>query len=332
VALTVTSITPSTGHSGGQTLVEIVGTDFREPTTPAATGPTTEPPPSVRVTIGGREATAVAVVSPTLLYCLSPKGDPGAAVDVVVENLDDAGASLELATLPDAYTFVRPDLDVESELASVVRTLLRDLKRQVIENVVLSAHTDFDEETGDLLNLAFVAKKPALVLGNLEIPEDREHHVSTEVEVAAGDGRFIKRRAPVALDVSMTLVGVDDNPIRILNLMQAVRMYFKKNPWLVVDRDQTDASRGAVRYEMDWSFGGPVSVTHAQDNSNVESFAGRVIVRGVLIEDMPGLPTSKPAGIPAHLPHEATTGYGWVTHDDDRAIAVATQPKPEDTD
>jgi len=40
----------------------------------------------------------------------------------------------------------------------------QELKRQVLENVVLTVQTDFDADTGDALHLAQVAQMPALVL------------------------------------------------------------------------------------------------------------------------------------------------------------------------
>jgi hypothetical protein len=330
VALILTTVSPAAGHSGGQTLVELTGTDFRLPPDPPATGPTQAPTPTLRVTIGGREATRVAVVSPTLAYCLTPKGDPGAARDIVVENLDDDGAVIAAATLESAFTFERPDLTQESELTRVVRALIQELRRQLLDNVHFSSHTDYDDATGDVLNVAFVSKLPALVLSNVEVPENRTQTDQAIQEYAAGTGRFIGRRPPVAVDVVATLVGVHDNPIALLNLLHATRMFFKKNPWLELDRDASDPSQGAVRYEMDWSFAGPVSVQRANDSSDVESFGGQIVVRGVLLEDMPGITEAKPTGIPANFPHEATVNYGWTVEDSDTAVQVTLQPKPED--
>ena len=323
MALSVTSVVPTTGHSGGKFVLQIEGVDFRLPVAPApVNGVTPEAPVSVRVFIGGLEASNVGVASSGVLYCSCPKGDPdGGALDLLVQNVADDGTVLESSTLAAAFTFQRPDLTEESELARVMRALMEELKLQVHPNVHFSTHTDYDDATGDALNYTYVGKPPALVLGNLEAPENREHHHDEGVELAAGSGRFIERRPPLAVDLSMTLVGVTDNPITILNLMQAVRMFFKKNAWLRVERVEGDPTNGFVEYEMDWSFGGPVSVTH-QGEGNMESFGGRIVLRGVLLEDMPGVSKAKPAGIPAHLPHEATTRYGWTTPDAPSAVQI----------
>lgn len=407
----ITSVTPNEGHSGGKTLIEIVGTGFAVPFTPDSTGPTTPLSPSVSVTIGERACTNVAVVSDTLIYCLTPKGDVGEtdytftiddpdddqlvitghtlandtpvtlsstsalpapfapdtcyfivdadtdvlslaatpgglAIDiedagsgtltlttarrsqVVLQNLDDEGNAVsgEVAFYC-GFTYQRPDLSEESELARVVRAFMQELKRQIIPNVNLSTHTDYDAATGDLLNLTYVEELPAIVLANLEIPEDRIHAVQEPPDFDQEDDRFIERRPAVAVDVTCTLVGVSDNPVEILNLMQVVRMFFKKNPYLELDRATDHPEYGTVKYEMDFSFAGPVSVTHQGDNSNVESFGGQIAIRGVILEDMPGITRAKPPGIAAKYPHEATTGFGWKSAEDETAVQRDVQKK-----
>ncbi len=188
---TITAVTPSSGHSGGRTLTEVVGTGFALPPAPPGYGPAPEPAPSVVVTFGGVPATCVQVVSDELLYLLTPEGDPdGGAVVVLLQNCDAAGDPVlgEVATLPAGFTFVRPDLTEESELARGVRALMQSLKRQVIPNVVFTTHTDYDDATGDQLNFAALESLPALVLANLDVPEDRHYAANEEVEVAVGIG------------------------------------------------------------------------------------------------------------------------------------------------
>ncbi len=126
------------------------------------------------------------------------------------------------------------------------------------------------------------------------------------------------------VDVNLTVVGVSNDPVEILNLMVAVRGYFKKNSQVTLLREPADPSKGTVSYDVGFSIVSGVGVSHIGDNSNVESFAGQVTVFGVMFEDIPGLPRAKPAGIPAGLPHEATTGFGWVAD----GAEVGTQAKP----
>jgi hypothetical protein len=406
---TITSVTPGEGHTGGKTLVELVGTGFRLPADPPATGPAPAPPPSVRVKFGGREATEVQVWSETRLYCLTPDQDElfrevtwssvdaatntltanghglangavvrlaetagrlppplqpetayyvvgatantfqlaatsgGAAIDitatasgkvrvidaydVTLENLLDNGPPVagETVTAVRAFTFRRPDLGEESELARVFRSLMRMLKRQVLENVAFTTHTDFDPTTADTLNLAYVQRLPAIVLANVETPDDPEYRIEYDEDIQVGEDRFIQRRAPAVVMLKLDLIGVSDDPIEVLNLLNVVRIFFRKNPYLRHDRDPADASRGQVRYDLQYTFAGPASVTHQGENTNVESFAAEVRVRGILLEDMPGITTAKVPGMPAGLPHEATRQFGYTTTDDEAAVDLTAE-------
>jgi hypothetical protein len=116
----------------------------------------------------------VGVVADGRLTFLTPANDAG-LVDVVVRNLDDDGVPIvgEEAVRSGAFTYAQPRLTAESDLTRLVRTLLRELKRQVLDNVVLTVQTDFDAETGDELHLAQFAALPGLVLVGPELVEDR---------------------------------------------------------------------------------------------------------------------------------------------------------------
>lgn len=329
---TISSVSPSIGHSGGETLITIEGTGFALPPAPPATGPAgAAPPPSVTVTIGGKPAAAVAVVSSELIYCLTAKGSLDSDEKLIttvqalaVQNNNASGAPIsgEIAVLSAAFSYQQPVLTEEGHLAFVLRTLMREIKLQIINNVAFSTHTDFDSDTGDLLNTAMVASLPALIVGNLSIPEDRIYAVNENQDIEIPGGLFITKRKPVVVDLEMTLVGVTDNPITNLNLMQVVRSFFTKNPYLIVNRDETDPTQGSVKYDLEWSFGGPVAVAHQADNSNVESFGGTICVKGILLESMPGISRTKPAIIPGNMPHEDTIGIGGVSADDESAVVI----------
>src|SRR5690242_18600619 len=101
--VTVTSVSVARVATAGRTLVEIIGTGFRQQTVAPAlsAGSLPAPPPSVRVLFGGVEAERVRVASPTRLLVTTPARDAG-VVDVRVENIDDFGAFLEAGELADA--------------------------------------------------------------------------------------------------------------------------------------------------------------------------------------------------------------------------------------
>jgi hypothetical protein len=145
----ITSITPTIAPTGGGVLVEIFGDGFQLPAAATMAGPATRLAPTVAVRVGGRAASDVRVTAPGRLTCIVPPGDVGPA-DVVVQNVDVDGVVIlgEQAVTLDAITYLRPALTVEADMTRLVRGLIHELKRQVLENVVLTVHTDFDDEAG----------------------------------------------------------------------------------------------------------------------------------------------------------------------------------------
>lgn len=329
----IASITPTAGHTGGRTLVEIVGTNFRLPTAPPPTGPTTAPPPSVRVTFGGKRARSVLVVSATLLRVLTPihdpsgtPGDPGAGVDdipasdVVVENIDDLGVLIpgEAATRAAAFSFVRPRYDVECHLEQTIKTFILELKRQVLDNVSWNPHTDFDPMTGgsflDLDNpdesQRSLAYLPGIALIDVEVTDSVDHGTNEQPEVALDETTWIARRAPLAQDLTCTLACASDNSGELVRLLQATKGFFRKNRFLEVPRDAADPDGEVIRYEMTFGRGQPVRFSGRAGNTNVETFSGQVAIRGILLEEIPGLPTASVPGAPANLAGEPTLAKG----------------------
>lgn len=286
----ITSVTPSSGPTGGSLLVEIAGSGFRLPDPPPATGPAPASAPSVGVAVGGRPARDVRVIDAGRLSCIVPPGDAGPA-DVVVQNLNASGAPIagEQASAAGAFTYVLHPLTPEADLTRLVRTLLQELKRQVLVNVVLTVHTDFDPETGDELHLAQLAQLPALVLVGPELAEDRFFSLNQLPETSAGPNTFERRRVPYTVDLGFTLVGVSDHTTELLNLMAATQLFFHRNNYLAMPRDPANPDAGSVRYEMDFTPDGDLKVTSQPNESNVRSFSGRFVVRGFDIENLAGL-------------------------------------------
>lgn len=313
---TIVSITPAVGHTGGRTLVEIVGTGFALPPAPPATGSPPDPAPSVQVTIGGVPALQVWAISSTLLRCLTPihdpsgtparparpeTSDPGAAAvpasDVVVQNLDANGDPIpgETATLAAAFSFVRPRLDQGSITARVVRAFIAELRRQVIDNVNFAPNTDYDPDTGDGMNVAQLASLPGIAIVDLKLP--RSQVVQNEQdELSDGGTGFVALRPPVLRDAQMTLVGVSDNKEELLTLEEALDLFFRKNPELYVQRDDTDPSFGSVGFDMQRTSDPQFGTT--TDGSNICFFSCEVVVQNIPRQAMPGLPATSIPGAP----------------------------------
>ena len=298
---TIESISPNEGLAEGQTLVEITGTGFALPPAPPLAGPTDgNLPETVEVIFGDRRARRIHVRDDparppdgTVLVCLSPPfgGDPKdispvALVDVKIRNLDpETGEPVpgEEVMLAAGYGYRRPSIVEESDLARMVRIVLRDLKRQVMENVSLTVSTEYDEDASDGLNIAMVSKLPALVLVGPEIAESRPYSTNVPAEEAAGIGVFQRRLPPKTVDLEFTLVGVSDHTMQLLNLMNACSRFFTRNQRVEMLRDPVDPSKGFVRWDMDLveSF----KVTSRPSESNVRSFSGTFAIRGFDVDE-----------------------------------------------
>lgn len=213
-----------------------------------------------------------------------------AVVDIVVRNLDAAGAPVpgEVATLPGAYRFLRPRIVKEADLTRLVRALLRELKRQVIENVSLSVAVDFDDTPLDGLDVVTVAKVPSLVLSGPRLKENRffSSNEPHEEVVASPSGPELQRRRPgYTVDVEFGLTGASDRAVELLNLVAAVAKFFSRNRWLELPRDPDDASKGTARWELDPA--GDLRTT-LDGKDDVRAFTWGLIVRGFDVDE--GLP------------------------------------------
>lgn len=314
---TISAISPTAGHTGGRSLVAIDGTGFRLPVPPpAVNGITPEAPASVRVSFGSgatwTAATSVSVFSSTLLHVLTPIHDPtDDPIDVRVENLADDGTPIpgEVATLPAAWRFVRPNLtDGDSDLVRLVRAFVAELRRQITPNVVWPEHTDFDGDTGDTLSTTEVPSFPGLIVAATTLEDNDFYSDRSRIEVVNPDDPdgFVTYEPPVTVDVVFSVVGVSDSNKEMLNLAATVRRFFRKNPYLTMARDPDDASKGEVRYEMNAEDAPNVSLRVDGNEDNLRTFAISARVLGFDIESMHEIRESD--GEPARGPGQAAEG------------------------
>jgi hypothetical protein len=293
---TITSIQPAQGPASGQTLITITGTGMRLPPQPPAGRPTKGGlPKTVEIRIGAQPATRVLVredaATPggTIATCLTPAGTPGPA-DIIIQNLDDAGQPIagEVALLLAAFTYERTALSTESSLTRLVRTLLRALKAQVIENVNLTVHTDFDAAPENGVHLAAVARLPALVLAGPELRQSRAYSINQQPVRALRDGLAL-HRVPYTVDVGFTLIGMTDRTAELLNLMSLCTLFLHKNKHLLVARNPNAPDAGHVAYEMDFAPAGQFQVRSQPSESNVRHFVGELVIRGFDIDEPDGI-------------------------------------------
>lgn len=288
----IASISPSSGHTGGgQQLVEITGTGFQLWAIPP---PSNRPAgdvrwPTVEVLFGGKPAPLVIVASATRLLVRPPvspleaaKPDHGeGAVDVVVRNIDEDGATIagETVTLAGGYRYRRRQMSDETNLQRVVRALIHELKRQVIENVSITTHSDYDLDTTDMLDVVDVATIPALVIFGPIVQENRTYGYPGPILVkrTATESDVV---AQATDDLFFTMICVSDSKAESLNLQAAVREFFVENSYLTVQRDSQDSSKGFVSYAIDLDQAGLAPVPSADQKSNLRSFSGSFVVRG----------------------------------------------------
>jgi hypothetical protein len=273
---TLTSISPLSGPASGGDLVTLHGAFAAR----------------VEVRFGDAPAIIVSVrdeAGVSIAQVRTP-GHAEAPVDVTLSNIDAAGKPVagESITLAGTYRFLRPRIVREADLTRLIRALLRELKRQVIENVSLSVAVDFDDAPLEGLDVTAIAKLPSLVLSGPRIKENRFYSTNTlEEEVVAGakGPEIRRRRPPFTVDVEFALTGASDRAIELLNMMTAVAAFLDRNRWLSMERDPASPTAGEVRWEMDAS--GELQ-TNLDGKDDVRAFTWGLVIRGFDVDE--GLP------------------------------------------
>ena len=297
------------GPTAGRTLVQIYGRNFRLPPINPSSGPVgstssgivvADRQRTVSVTFGGEEALEVTVVSHIRLDVITPISPIAAVkasnygegeVDVVVTNLDDNGDPIvgESVTVPNGFKYRRPKLDATSsgDLLRLVEVLIHELKRQVLPEVVLTVHTDFDADTSDQLNITELAQLPAIILSGPNTPENRFYSLNERPEELIDEEIGEIRRKPRTVDLLFDLIVVSDSTMELLNLSEIMNDFVNRNIYLSMYRDPNDISKGKVEYEFAFQSGGEFNMNAKPSTSNIRSFTGAVVIRGFDIEGIP---------------------------------------------
>jgi hypothetical protein len=273
MALTITTMTPATGKTGGREFVLIQGTDFNILVNTDGTS-------KMQVFFGTELATRVRVRSVTELDCLTPIHDPG-LVNVKVRN---TVGPVE-ATLTNGFTYGKPvigGLTNQTDLWRVIDALVVEFRRQVIDEVTLGSSLEWDELPGDGVRFAKLAKVPCIVL---EGPRVRSSggvlQNSGEPWTDLGSSVFKRHRRQDIMDLQFLLFGVDDHRVRMFNLLREVIDFFRRNDVLKVLRDPVNPGAGFLEIDMrppqpeDWG-------TNVRGNkSDLKFFQGPFTLFGV---------------------------------------------------
>lgn len=228
----------------------------------------------------------------------------GLDTDVRVGN-----AELELvgqpATAAGAFEFVRPDLTVKMPVTLVLEQLQVELRRQVLDNVHFATHSDFDADTGDLLNTAILARVPAIVLADVQLPDSRlpVSKSPTEDDADGEDGVSLVREPEDLVDALVTLLIVTDSPIELFNLTAITRRWARKNTRLLV---------GGSEYPMTYEVGSTIQVSAQRGGDNLHTATSLITILGIPIGDLPIAYTGPmPGGVKQGTRYESVTQLGW---------------------
>lgn len=290
---TITTVSPSIGHSAGSTLLEVIGTGFQLPFDPPASGPVPYIPPSVRVFLGDVEAQRVDVISATRMFVLTaphdlPPGQDELRVAIEVRNVGREGETLgaEVGTLANAYTYARPKLDQTSEgnEARTIRALIRWLKRGALEEVVLTTNVDFSDDPNATIRKLKIAKLPAICLigpthrknGLQSTNVERTTVVKRDADGAASE--ILRTRVARTVDLVFGISIVADGGMLLAQLMESVTNLVERDPFLKVQREPGGDPTDLVKFEVRWEPGGDLQADTQPNESNIVTASGNIAI------------------------------------------------------
>lgn len=283
---TIASVAPSTIFTGGQ-MITVLGTDFRTAyTPPSSTGPLPVPPPTMTVTVGARVCRRVRVTSATSLTCHVPPIDPGTYA-LVVQNLDSTGSVIvgESATLAGAIVARRVDLALDSDLNRMERTLIKELRRQVLENVLKTAAVDFDGTPGGIFDVPDIGALPALAIQGPQVVDNRPYDLDLTLTTKSGS-TWTRRDTFKTVNLTYRFVAMDNKQARNMNLFTLMLQFLQNNPTIEMPRDEGDPSKGTVQYEL--AQVGEFTTFTGSSSSDIRGFSGSLVIRGFQVEDVAG--------------------------------------------
>lgn len=285
VAPTISSISPGDGHPSGGYLIRINGANFElQPEPPESGYVGNDAQPTVEVEINGQQCSSVRVFSSEFLTCLVPRysGEPsllsvspGLDVNVVIRNL----TGLEETEYVDYFTYKRKDLTRSSGcLAHIVRSLILDMRRQIIDNIAINTHIDYDSSTDDSLDVVELAKVPGIALfGPTIIKSVSYQSIARELSSDIVALEYIKYDDHHVADIRFSATIVCNTINESMNLLNEFLSFFRNNRKLVVQKNTSDIDDGYVEYDM-FLIGGVAGGQGMEREAEFE-------IRGVPIDD-----------------------------------------------
>lgn len=245
------------------------------------------------MTFGGKAATRIAVVSSTLLWCLTPVGAALGACNVVVSNLNSAGTVItgETGTLTNGYTYELKKLVVESDLERVEQALVAAFAAQVCPNAMFTVDTDYDSDTLDGLNIPDVTKAPAVALVGPDLVDDQIFGVGVPTATAVLDGAgavayYENRVPPVSVALQYQVVVVSKTRGTMLRMLADARAFTRRMPYLEVAKNPSNANAGVAQFLLQ-TVSEPARLI-GPNLANLRAFSMGLLVRGIPLEGTRG--------------------------------------------
>jgi hypothetical protein len=285
---TIISASPAVIFTGGHYLA-LTGTNFRTAYPPPAesTGVLPKPPPTMAVTLGTSKAKNVRVLSSTTLTCYTPPLEPG-AVTVTVQNLDANGVAIpgESASVTTLIRAQRADLAIDSDFNRLERALMRELRRQVIDNVMKTAAVDYDGTPGGVFDVPDMAKLPALAIQGPQVVDNRMYDMDVSLVTTDGAGTYTRRNTFKTVNLTYRFVFMDTHQARNMNVFTLMLNFLQNNPYIEILRAPGDLNRGSQQYEM--AQVGEFTTFTGSSESDIRGFSGSLVIRGFMVEDVAG--------------------------------------------
>jgi len=300
---TIATVTPATGTPTGGQLVEITGTNFRLPTTPAAdVVPAPAAPPSVTVAFGGTLSTLVEVISETRLLVQVPKRSMPFdgngvtlgtdTVDIVVENIDDLGVLIptESVTEANAYIYTRPGVDYTSGpygLTRVTMAVIDILRSECHANTVIDTSTDYDPDTGTIKIEG--QSLPQLILTGPSVTfnsffTNRGNYQVDGINALEG----FRRRRHRVLNLSYEIIGVTNSTVELNNLIELLELVIDRNT--TIEFEPVPDSGDTCPLELHWVTDPSYERQDLEGlMSDLRLFRGTFEIRGYPVTAFPGV-------------------------------------------
>ena len=163
------------------------------------------------------------------------------------------------------------DLSLESDLTRMVRTLIQEIKRDILANTSLTVSVDYLPMVHDQFEVIALSKLSCLILSGPRMSINRFYGTNESIQ----DSESTVRVGPLTMDLSFTMTGGSTRTAELLNLMAQVGSFLNQHPWFEMAR--VPGGSELIRWEMAPEGDFRVNL-HGMDD--VRAFQTGVVIRG----------------------------------------------------